>query len=165
MSERRKELEHAFRQAHRAAKQGDLTGADRWSKTAERLAAALEAQDAAEEADAEEQRLAQEQAEEMVCVLFAKVAYLAHSMVHAPMAAPAAFQNLIRLWREQNLGEGEEDADRAAAKLAASQAAYLEGRFEDTLPDFVRERLDAEWKQRREALAGRPPVPRLADEA
>ena len=160
MSQRRTELENALRQAGRAAKSGDQIAAERWSKTAERLAAAV---DKVETAEAEEQRIAQEQAEEMVCVLFAKVAYLAHSMVHAPMAAPAAFQHLIKLWREQNLGEGEEDADRAAAKLAASQAAYLEGRFEETLPDFVRERLDAEWKQRRADLEGRPPVPVICD--
>ena len=165
MSQRRKEVEQALRQAGRAAKQGDLATADRWSKTAERLASALEAQDAAEEAEAEEQRLAQEQAEEMVCMLFTKVAYLAHAMVHEPMQAPAAFQTLIKLWREQNLGEGEQDADRAAAKLAASKAAYLEGRFNDTLPDFVRERMDEEWKQRRQELEGKPVVPALFDEA
>ena len=156
MSQRRTELENAFRQAGKAAKNGDLATADRWSKTAERLSAAAETVDAAQ---AEEQRLAQEQAEEMVCVLFAKAAYIAHAMVHAPMQAPAAFQGLIKLWREQNLGEGEADADRAAAKLAASHAAYLEDRFEDTLPAFVRERLDEAWKQRREELENKPVVP------
>ena len=163
MSKQRTEIEQALRQAGRAAKQGDLAAADRWSKTAERLASALEAQDAAEEAEAEEQRLAQEQAEEMVCMLFTKVAYLAHAMVHEPLQAPAAFQTLIKLWREQNLGEGEADATRAAAKLAASKAAYLEGRFNDTLPDFVRERMDEEWKTRRQELEGRPPVPAFSE--
>ena len=160
MSQRRTELENAFRQAGKAAKIGDHAAADRWSKTAERLAAAAETVDAAK---AEEQRLAQEQAEEMVCVLFTKVAYLANAMVHAPMQAPAAFQGLIKLWREQNLGEGEADADRAAAKLAASHAAYLEGRLNDTLPAFVRERMDEEWKQRRQELEGRPVVPAFSE--
>ncbi|HYD73925.1 MAG TPA: hypothetical protein VEF55_12370 [Candidatus Binatia bacterium] len=159
MTKRRTEIEQALRHAGRAAKQGDLSTADRWSKTAERLAAALDVQDAAEKAEAEAQRVAQELAEQMVCVLFSKVAYLAHAMVHAPMEAPAAFQNLIRLWRERNLGEGEADANRAAAKFAASKAAYLEGRFNDTLPDFVRERMDADWKKRREELANEPVVP------
>ena len=163
MSKQRTEIEQAIRHAGRAAKQGDLATADRWSKTAERLASALEAQDAAEEAEAEEQRLAQEQAEEMVCMLFTKVAYLAHAMVHEPLQAPAAFQHLIKLWREQNLGEGEADANRAAAKLAASKAAFLEGRFNDTLPDFGRERMDEEWKARREELEGKPIVPAFDD--
>jgi hypothetical protein len=161
MSQRRTDLEQALRHAARAAKQGDLATADRWSKTAERLSTAAETVEAAQ---AEEQRIAQEQAEEMVCVLFTKVAYLANAMVHAPMQAPAAFQGLIKLWREQNLGEGEADADRAAAILAASKAAYLDGRLEETLPDFVRERMDAEWKARRAELVGEPVVPSLWEE-
>lgn len=156
MSQRRTELENAFRQAGRAAKNGDHAGADRWSKTAERLSAAATT---VEEAEAEERRVAQKEAEQMVCVLFAKAAYIASAMVHAPAQAPAAFQGLIKLWREQNLGEGEEDADRAAAKLAASQAAYLEGKFEETLPDFVREHLDEKWNARRAELEGKPIVP------
>jgi hypothetical protein len=158
-----KQVENARRQANRAAKNGDLATADRWSKTAERLAAAVGAADRARDAEAEERRLVQEQAEQMACALFAKVAYLANAMVHAPAEAPGAFQGLIKLWREQNMGEGEEDAERAAAKLAASQAAYLDGRFEDTLPDFVRERLDERWKERRAALEGEAVVPMLWD--
>jgi hypothetical protein len=156
-----KQVENARRQANRAAKNGDLAAAERWSKTAERLATAVDKVETAEE---EERRLAQEQAEEMVCGLFVQVAHLASAMVHTPMQAPAAFQGLIKLWREQNLGEGEADAERAAAKLAASQAAFLEGRFEDTLPDYVRERLDAEWRERRAALEGRPVVPKYWEE-
>jgi hypothetical protein len=161
MSQRRTELENALRQAGKAAKNGDHAAADRWSKTAERLAAAV---DKVEAAEAEEQRLAQEQAEEMVCMLFTKAAMIAHAMVHAPMQAPAAFQGLIKLWREQNLGEGEADADRAAAILAASKAAYLDGRLEETLPDFVRERMDAEWQARRAELENEPVVPGLWEE-
>jgi len=159
-----KQAENARRQANRAAKKGDLAGADRWSKTAERLSAAASAVDAAQEAHAEEQRLKQELAEMMVCEFFGRAAFIAHAMVHAPMQAPAAFQGLVKLWREQNLGEGEEDAERAAAKLAESKAAYLEGRFEDSLPDFVRERIDAEWRKRREELEDEPVVPRMWDE-
>jgi hypothetical protein len=160
MSQRRTDLSYAFRQANRAAKLGDYAAADRWSKIAERLAAAAATVDAAE---AEEQLLAQEQAEEMVCDLFAKAAYLAQVMLHAPTQAPAAFQGLIKLWREQNLGEGEADAERVAAKLAASEAAYLDGRFSETLPDYVRERLDQNWKARRAELEGRPIVPLRPD--
>lgn len=161
MSQRRTELEHAFRQAGKAAKHGDYAAAERWSKIAERLSAAAATIDAAE---AEAQRLAHEEAEEMACFLFAKAAYLAHVMLHAPARAPAAFQGLIKLWREQNLGEVEEDAERAAAKLAASEAAYLDGRFDETLPDFVRERLNESWRERRQALQNEPVVPvRLAE--
>src|SRR5690606_16498276 len=38
----KEEAEAAIRQAHRAAKRGDLAEAERWGKTAERLAAAAE---------------------------------------------------------------------------------------------------------------------------
>ncbi len=161
MSERRPEVEHALRNAGRAAKSGDLAAADRWTKTAERLAAAAGKVETAAE---EERNLAQAEAEEMACVLFAKAAYLAHAMVHSPVQAPAAFQGLIKLWRERNLGEGEEDAERAAAKLAASHAAYLDGRFEDTLPDYVRAHLAAAWSARREELENKPVVPLLWQE-
>jgi len=157
----RKEIEQALRQTARAAKQGDLAAAERWSKTAERLAAAVDAMDAAQAAEVEAKRISQEEADQMVCAVFAHAAHIAHAMVHAPLQAPAAFQTLVKLWREQNLGEGEEDAERAAAKLAASQAAWLEGRFEDTLPAFVREHLDEAWRARRAELEGRPPVPEL----
>jgi hypothetical protein len=159
--EAQKQAEHARRQANRAAKKGDHAAAERWSKTAQRLAAAVETIDTARDAEAEAAQLAQDAAEQMVCAVFAKAAYIAHAMVHAPAQAPAAFQGLIKLWREQNLGEGEADAERAAAKLAASQAAYLEGRFEDTLPDYVRERMDASWRERRAELAAEPAIPEL----
>jgi hypothetical protein len=159
MSQRRTELETVRRRANRAAKQGDYAAAERWSKTAERLAAAAETVSTKRDAEEEERRLAQDEAEQMICDLFAKAAFIANAMVHAPMQAPAAFQGLVKLWREQNLGEGEADAERAAAKLAQAQAAYLEGRFEDTLPDYVRERIDVEWKARRAELEGRPIVP------
>lgn len=159
-----RQVEHAQRQAGRAAKKGDRAAAERWSKTAERLAASAQTMESAHAAEAEEQRLAQAHAEEMICALFAKAAFIAHAMVHAPMQAPAAFQGLVKLWREQNLGEGEADAERAAAKLASSQAAYLEGRFEDSLPEFVREKLDEAWKVRRAELEGRSVVPALWDE-
>jgi hypothetical protein len=160
MSQRRTELETARRRANRAAKQGDYAAAERWSKTAERLAAAVETVSTKRDAEEEERRLAQDEAEQMICDLFAKAAFIANAMVHSPMQAPAAFQGLVKLWREQNLGEGEADAERAAAKLAEAQAAYLEGRFEDTLPDYVRERLDAAWREQRAELEGRPIVPK-----
>lgn len=165
MSQRRTEIEQALRHAGRAAKQGDFAAADRWSKTAERLAGAVEAVEAAHAEQEEAQRMAQEQAEQVVCQLFAKVAFLANAMVHAPMQAPQAFQGLIKLWREKNLGEGEEDAARAAAKIAASQEAFLDGRFEDMLPDYVREVNERAWQERRAELEGKPPIPPLWPQA
>lgn len=154
-----KQIANAHRQAARAAKQGDHAAAERWSKTAERLAAAAATMESQRASEIEAVQLAQAAAEEVIVDLFTKVAFLANAMVHQPMQAPAAFQGLIKLWREHNLGEGAEDADAAAARFAASQAAFLEGRFEDTLPDFVRERLDADWQARRAALADRPVIP------
>ncbi len=158
-----KQVENARRQANRAAKNGDHAAAERWSKTAERLAAAVETADAAQAADEETRIMQQAEAEQAVIALFVQVAHIALAMVHAPMQAPAAFQGLIKLWREQNLGEGEEDAERAAAKLAASHAAFLEDRLEDTLPAYVREHLDAAWKQRRAELEGERIIPAYWD--
>jgi hypothetical protein len=159
MSQRRTDLEQALRHAARAAKQGDHAAAERWSKTAERLAAAVETSDAAQAADEEARIMQQAEAEQAVIALFVQVAHIALAMVHAPIQAPAAFQGLVKLWREHNLGEGEEDAERAAARLAASHAAFLEDRFEDTLPAYVRERLDDTWAERRAQLEGKPVVP------
>ncbi len=164
MSERRTEIEQALRQAGRAAKNGDLAAADRWSKTADRLAASAGAMDAARDAERDEREMKQAEAEEAVIALFVNVAHIAHAMLHAPTQAPAAFQGLIKLWREQNLGEGEEDAERKAAIIAASRAAFLEDRFEDTLPDYVRQHLDANWQAQRAALEGRPVIPKHWEE-
>lgn len=156
-----KQAEHAQRQANRAAKRGDLAAAERWSKTAERLAAAANAIATAREAEAEEIRLTQEEREQFICEFFGKAAFIAHAMVHAPVQAPAAYQGLIKLWREHNLGEGEADAERAAALMAESKAAYFEDRFPDSLPDFVRESLDVDWRERREEMKDQPVIPKF----
>ena len=107
-----RQAEHALRQANRAAKAGDPVAAERWSKTAERIAGAVATIDAAHGDEFEEAQLAQEEAEDAICDIFMKAAFLANAMVHAPTQAPAAFLGLVKLWREQNLGEGEEDAAR-----------------------------------------------------
>lgn len=158
-----RQAEHALRQANRAAKAGDPVAAERWSKTAERIAGAVATIDAAHGDEFEEAQLAQEEAEDAICDIFMKAAFLANAMVHAPTQAPAAFLGLVKLWREQNLGEGEEDAARAAEKMAAASAAYLDGRFEETLPDFVRARMMEKWNAQRATLEGAPIVPRLWD--
>lgn len=152
-----RQAEHALRQANRAAKAGDAVAAERWSKTAERLAAAAATVDVVHrEAQG---RLTQDEAEEAICDLFAKIAFIAAAMVHAPTEAPVAFQGLVKLWREHNLGEGEADAAHAAAIMAKANATFLNGRFDETLPDFVRARLMEKWNAQRDALANAPVVP------
>ena len=154
------ELEQrAMAQANAALSQGRAGDAKAFMALAEQARKRVEVDDTAREAEREAVYLRQAEADDMACFIFAKAAYLANAMVHAPTQAPAAFQGLVKLWREQNLGEGEADAERAAAKLAESQAAYLDGRFEETLPDLVRERMEEDWKARRAELEGQPPVP------
>ncbi|MEZ5971429.1 MAG: hypothetical protein R3C31_06485 [Hyphomonadaceae bacterium] len=152
--------QRALAQADAALKAGRASDAKAFMGLAEQMRKRVEMADASRAAEAEEVRASQEEAEQMVCDIFCKAAFIANSMVHAPAQAPRAFLGLVKLWREQNLGEGEADAERAAEKLAASQAAYLEGRFEDTLPEYVRERLQERWTARREALEGEPVIPR-----
>lgn len=154
------ELEkRAMAQADAALSEGRANDAKIYMALAEHMRKRAEDESAAEAEEQEAFYAKQSEADEMACFIFTKAAYIANAMVHAPSVAPAAFQGLIKLWREHNLGEGEEDAERAAAKLAASQAAYLDGRYEDNLPDYVRERFAESWAQRRAELEGEPPVP------
>jgi hypothetical protein len=154
-----KQAEHARRRANRAARKGDLAAAERWSKTAERLAAAVKTVEVAQAEQVDYHRRTQAEAEEVVCQLFIKVAHIANAMVHTPTSAPGAFIGLIKLWREMHLGEGAEDAEAGAARIAAMEQAHLEGRFEDTLPEYVRQVLDETWQRRRAELEGQPPIP------
>ncbi|HRK65627.1 MAG TPA: hypothetical protein PLN53_14625, partial [Terricaulis sp.] len=144
-----------------ALAKGRAGDAKAFAALAEQMRKRVESDGAEREQAAEAARLAQEEAERLICDVFVKAAFIANAMVHAPMQAPAAFQGLIKLWREHNLGEGAEDAEAAAAKLAASQAAWLNGRFEDTLPDYVRAQMDEAWAARRVELAEAPPIPRF----
>lgn len=82
--------------------------------------------------------------------LFAKVAFVAGAMVHAPHQAPAAFQGLIAEWRRHNLGEGEADAAKAAARIADSQAAYVSGEHWEMIPPEARARMERIWAEQRE---------------
>jgi len=151
--------QRAMAQADAALSEGRAGDAKIYMALAEHMRKRAKDEGAAEEAEQEAFYAKQSEADDMACFIFTKAAYIANAMVHAPSVAPAAFQGLVKLWREHNLGEGEEDAERAAAKLAASQAAYLDGRYEDTLPDYVRERFDRDWAQRRAELESEPPVP------
>lgn len=156
------ELERrALAQAGAALAKGRAGDAKAFAALAEQMRKRVESDGAEREQAAEAARLSQEEAERLICDVFVKAAFIANAMVHAPMQAPAAFQGLIKLWREHNLGEGAEDAEAAAAKLAASQAAWLNGRFEDTLPDYVRAQMDEAWAARRVELAEAPPIPRF----
>ncbi len=151
--------QRALAQADAALRQGRAGDAKAFMALADQMRKRTESADAARVAEEEEERVSQEEAEQQICNLFCKAAFIANAMVHAPMQAPQAFVGLIKLWREQNLGEGEADAERAALKVAESQAAYLEGRFEDTLPEFVRARLQQAWNERRAAMEGKPVIP------
>lgn len=151
--------QRAMAQADVALSEGRASDAKIYMALAEHMRKRAEDESAAAEADQEAFYAKQSEADEMACFIFTKAAFIANAMVHAPSVAPAAFQGLIKLWREHNLGEGEEDAERAAAKLAASQAAYLDGRYEANLPDYVRERNAESWAKRRAELEGEPPVP------
>ncbi len=154
-----KQAEHARRRANRATRKGDLAAAERSSKTAERLAAAVKTVEVAQAEQVDYRRRTQAEAEEVVCQLFIKVAHIANAMVHTPTSAPGAFIGLIKLWREMHLGEGAEDAEAGAARIAAMEQAHLEGRFEDTLPEYVRQVLNETWQRRRAELENEPPIP------
>lgn len=113
------------------------------------LAEQMRKRGAATQAQAQSQTLAPQIGEEdradYVADMFAKIAYVAAAMVHAPSTAPTAFEDLIRQWRQTNLGEGEVNAQAKAAKIAAAQARYLNGDWMADMPDQVRARLESEW--------------------
>ncbi|MGE0597475.1 MAG: hypothetical protein AB7P07_14015 [Hyphomonadaceae bacterium] len=156
------ELERrALAQAGAALAKGRAAEAKAFAALADQMRKRADLMRGAQRAGEEEVRLTQEKAEEAILDLFEKVSYLANAMVHAPIQAPAVFQGLIKGWREQNLGEGEADAERAAAKIAESQQAWLDGRHEANLPDYVREHMAAEWAARRAELEGKPVIPKI----
>lgn len=149
----------ALAQTGAALAKGRAADAKTFAALADQMRKRLEAANTFRAAEADEERANQEEAEDLITHLFVKASYIANAMVYSPNAAPAAFQGLVKLWREHNLGEGEEDAEKAAAKLAESQRRFLDGDFEATLPDEVRERLAADWRKRREVLANEPLIP------
>jgi hypothetical protein len=153
--------QRALAQVGEALARGKASDAKALAAIADQMRKRLETANATREVEEEAAQRSQAEAEEAICDIFVKAAYIANAMVHAPSEAPAAFQGLIKLWREQNLGEGEADADRVAAKIAKAQAAWLDGSFEETLPDCVRERMDEAWAQQRERLAQEPTIPRF----
>lgn len=89
--------------------------------------------------------LSEEDRTDFVSEMFAKIAYIAGAMVHAPETAPGAFRDLIAQWRAANLGEGEADARAAAARVAEAQSHFLSGDWTATLPEEVRAHLRERW--------------------
>lgn len=59
---------------------------------------------------------------------------------------------MIKRWREINLGEGDEDAERGARRIAAAQQHHFEGESEENLPEDVKAYLNARWQEMRERL-------------
>lgn len=151
----------ALAQAGAALSKGRASDAKTFAALAEQMRKRVETVSTSRAVEEERSRMAQEEAEQAICDLFAKAAYIANAMVHAPTQAPAAFQGLVKAWREKNLGEGEADADRAAALVLESQAAFLDGRYEDMLPDDVRRMMDEAWRERRAAMEGDPLIPKF----
>jgi hypothetical protein len=82
--------------------------------------------------------------------LFGKIAYVAAIMLHAPAMAPAGFIDLIKRWREINLGEGEDSAELVARRIAEANAHYLNGNWIETMPEDVQWQMQRDWKRYRE---------------
>lgn len=83
---------------------------------------------------------------------FALAAQVASHMVHQPGSAPGGFLRMIKRWREINLGEGEEDAEKRAAIIAKAQQHHLDGSWEENTPEDVRAYLKAAWAEMRARL-------------
>ncbi|MCR6644387.1 MAG: hypothetical protein NVV62_07670 [Terricaulis sp.] len=96
----------ALAQAGAALAKGRASDAKAFAALAEQMRKRVELAGAEQAQAKEAARVAQEEAEELIVTMFGKAAYLANAMVHAPNQAPAAFQGLVKLWREHNLGEG-----------------------------------------------------------
>ncbi len=137
----------ALAQVGAALAKGRAGDAKTLAALAEQMRKRAEGEREAASARAGRRELDDNERADFVADMFAKAAYIAGAMVHAPTSAPAAFLKLIKEWREINLGEGEADAEARAAKIAAAQAAYLSGDWVATMPEDVRARLQAAWAE------------------
>ena len=113
---------------------------------------------AAEDRDAERASVEAEenfaaQNENTAMDFFGMAAQMAAAMVHHPNSAPAAFLQMIKRWREINLGEGEKDAEARAAIVAKASQRYLDGSWVETTPEDVRAYLKRRWDETRKGLA------------
>jgi len=148
-----KELERrAWLQAGMAMEHGKPGDAKAMATVAEKLRKRAEEDREAERAAEASEEFDRAQNEESAMWLFATVAELASTMLHQPNSAPAAFLRLIKRWRELNMGEGEEDADKRAAIIAEAQKHYFDGSWEKSVPEDVRVYLMARWQETRARL-------------
>lgn len=149
-SEQAAELERrALAQVAAALEKGKAGDAKALAALAEQMRKRVEEERVAQAAETEAEERGAAMMEEMAMQLFGKVAYLAGAMVHSPATAPAAFLALIKRWRELNLGEDEEDAEKRAAKIAEAHARYVDGSWVETTPEDVREYLAGRWAEMR----------------
>ncbi len=147
------ELERrAWMQAGMAMEQGKPGDAKAMAAVAEKLRKRVEDDREAERVQAEAEEVDRTQNEETGMWFFTTAAELASAMVHNPNSAPAAFLQMIKRWREINLGEGEEDAEVRAAIVAAAAKRHLDGSWVENTPEDVRQYLNARWVEARVRL-------------
>ncbi len=153
------ELEQrALAQAGDALARGDAAEAKALMVVAEQMRKRAEDARAAAEAKVEQAELDDAEREEHYMTLFHHAAILAAAMAHEPLQTPAAFVRMVKRWREINLGEGEEDAERRAKIIVEAQRRHVEGRGRENLPEDVRAYLDLRWKDARRCLDRDEPV-------
>lgn len=148
------ELERrALAQAGEALARGDASEAKALTAVAEQMRRRVEDERTAALAAEEVEKIGAEQNENSAMEFFALVAEIASHMLHQPGSAPAAYLRMVKRWRELNLGEGEEDAEKRAAIVAEAQRAHLDGAWGANLPEDVKTYLDRRWMETRARLA------------
>lgn len=153
------ELERrALAQAGEALARGDASEARALTAVAEQMRKRVEDESAAEIAAKEEAEACADDRENHVLEIFRLAAHVASAMVHQPTTSPAVFLQMVKRWREINLGEGEADAEKRAAVIAAALARHIEGRSDENMPEDVRAYLAARWDETRRRLGTGEPV-------
>lgn len=142
----------ALAQVGQALSKGRASDAKAFASLAEQMRQRAAGERAELAVKAEAEQLSVEQREHMVSELFGNVAEVALAMVHNPTAAPAVFLQLIKRWREINLGEGEADSEARAGKIAASHQHYIDGSWAETVPEDVRAYFAQRWQETRTRL-------------
>ena len=153
------ELERrAIAQAGEALARGDASEARALTAVAEQMRKRAEEEKASAVAAEEVAEQTAEQEEQIVLQIFKLAAHVASAMAHDPNTAPMVFLQMIKRWREINLGEGEADAEKRAAVIASALAHHIEGRPHENMPEELRAHMAAQWEETRARLeAGEPP--------
>lgn len=147
------ELEQrALAQVGTALERGRASEAKTLAVLADQLRKRAVVEREARRADAEQEEMSQREKEDAMMSLFGQAAYLAHVMLHDPSSAPFFFLRLIKEWREINLGEGELDAEMRAAQAARAHQHYVDGSWDEILPEYVREVHEGQWQEIRADL-------------